>query len=33
MTEEEAHRYIEKTAMDKCVKRTVLAQDIIRDFS
>lgn len=33
MTEEEAHRYIEKNAMDKCIKRTQLAQDIIREFS
>ncbi len=33
MSEEQAHRYIEKTAMDKCVKRTILAEEIIRDFS
>lgn len=32
MSEEEAHRYIEKTAMDRCVKRTVLAEEIIKSF-
>lgn len=29
MTEQEAHRYIEKLAMDKCVARKQIAQDII----
>lgn len=30
MTEQEAHRFIEKEAMDKCIKRTSVAQSIIR---
>ncbi|MGI5918153.1 MAG: ANTAR domain-containing response regulator [Christensenellales bacterium] len=32
MTEAEAHRYIGKQAMDACVKRTVIAEDIIRKY-
>ncbi len=32
MTESEAHRYIEKTAMDRCVKRGEIAQDIIKMY-
>lgn len=33
MTEPEAHRYIEKQAMDRCVSRRVVAEDIIRTYS
>ena len=29
MTEAEAHRFIEKQAMDRCVKRKVIAEEII----
>lgn len=32
MSESEAHRYIEKTAMDTCVKRRKIAEDIIRTY-
>jgi len=32
MTEAEAHRYIGKQAMDACVKRTVIAEEIIRKY-
>lgn len=32
MSEQEAHRYIEKTAMDACVKRRKIAEDIIRTY-
>jgi AmiR/NasT family two-component response regulator len=32
MTETEAHRYIEKTAMDRCVKRSVIAENIIKTY-
>ena len=32
MTEEEAHKYIEKTAMDNCVKRSEIAENIIRTY-
>ncbi len=32
MSEAEAHRYIEKTAMDACVKRRKIAEDIIRTY-
>ncbi len=31
-TEEEAHKYIEKRAMDLCVKRSVVAEDIIKTY-
>lgn len=31
MTEQEAHRFIEKEAMDKCIKRTSVAQSIIEE--
>lgn len=30
MTESEAHRYIEKQAMDRCVTRRVIAENILR---
>lgn len=33
MSEEEAHRYLEKTAMDRCVKRTVLAEEIVKTYA
>lgn len=33
MTEEEAHRYIEKQAMDRCVPRREIAEEIIRTYS
>lgn len=32
MSEAEAHRYIEKTAMDACVKRRKISEDIIRTY-
>ena len=32
MSEEEAHRYIEKSAMDDCVSKSVIAQGIIKTY-
>lgn len=32
MTEQEAHRYIEKDSMDRCIKRTEVAKEIIAKF-
>ena len=32
MTEPDAHRYIEKQAMDRCVPRRVIAQQIIQMY-
>lgn len=32
MTERDAHRYIEKTAMDRCIKRREVAEDIIKMY-
>lgn len=32
MSEPEAHRYIEKTAMDQCVKRLEIAQSIMKTY-
>lgn len=32
MTEHEAHRYIEKEAMDRCVKNTAIAENVIRTY-
>ena len=32
MTEPDAHRYIEKTAMDRCIKRREVAEDIIKMY-
>ena len=32
MTEAQAHRYIEKQAMDRCVPRRVIAQQIIQMY-
>ena len=32
MSEEEAHKYIEKTAMDECVTRGEIAERIIRTY-
>lgn len=32
MSEEEAHRYIEKTAMDDCVSKGVIAEGIIKTY-
>lgn len=32
MTEQEAHRYIEKEAMDRCIKKTSIAEEIIRTY-
>ena len=32
MTEEVAHRYIEKQAMDRCVTRRAIAEGIIRTY-
>lgn len=31
-SENEAHKYIEKQAMDRCVKRTVIATEIIKTY-
>lgn len=33
MSEQEAHRYLEKEAMDRCIKRTVLAEEVIKSYS
>ena len=33
MTEQEAHRYIEKEAMDRGLKRTAISEEIIRRYS
>ena len=33
LCEADAHRYIEKTAMDRCVKRLTVARDIIAQYS
>lgn len=32
MTEPDAHRYIEKQAMDRCVSRRIVAEEIIRTY-
>ena len=32
MSEEDAHKYIEKTAMDRCVKKLDVAQEIIEKY-
>ena len=32
MTEQEAHHYMEKEAMNRCIKRTVLAEEIIKMY-
>ena len=32
MTEKEAHRYIEKQAMDRCVTRRKIAENIISTY-
>lgn len=32
MTETDAHKYIEKTAMDRCEKRSVIAENIIKTY-
>jgi len=32
MTEPESHKYIEKQAMDRCVKKTVIAENIIKTY-
>lgn len=33
MSESDAHRYIEKEAMNRCLKRTVLSEEIIKTYS
>ena len=33
MKEPEAHRYIEKLAMDRCVSKRVVAEEIIKTYS
>ena len=33
MTEQEAHKYIEKEAMDRCIKKTAVAEQIIRTYN
>ena len=32
MSEEDAHRYIEKQAMDRCVSKRVIAEDILKTY-
>ena len=32
MTEQEAHRYIEKQAMDRCVTRRTIAENILATY-
>ena len=32
MTEDAAHRYIEKQAMDRCVSKRIIAEDILRTY-
>ena len=32
MTEKEAHRYIEKQAMDRCVTRRIVAEKILATY-
>jgi response regulator NasT len=32
MSEKDAHRFIEKNAMDRCVKRRTIAESIIRTY-
>ena len=32
MTEEEAHRYIEKQAMDRCVTKRTVAENILSTY-
>ena len=32
MSETQAHKYIEKQAMDRCVKREEIAENIIRTY-
>ena len=32
MTEPDAHRYIEKQAMDRCVSRRLIAEEIIKTY-
>ena len=33
MTEEDAHRYIQKQAMDRCVAKKVIAEEILKTYS
>ena len=33
MAEPDAHRYIEKTAMDRCVPKRAVAEEIIKEYS
>lgn len=33
MTEPDAHKYIEKQAMDRCVSRREIAEDIIKTYT
>ena len=33
MSEADAHRYIEKEAMNRCIKRTNLSEEIIKTYS
>ena len=33
MSEEEAHRYIEKQAMDRCTTRREIAESILRTYA
>lgn len=32
MTEADAHRYIEKEAMDRCIKKTTVAEQVISTY-
>ena len=33
MTEPDAHRYIEKQAMDRCISKKTVAEEIIRTYT
>ncbi|MBQ8385045.1 MAG: ANTAR domain-containing protein [Spirochaetaceae bacterium] len=33
MSEPDAHRYVEKQAMDRCVSRRFIAEEIIKTYS
>ena len=32
MTEENAHKYIEKEAMNRCVKKILIAEEVIKSY-
>ena len=33
MTEQDAHRYIEKEAMDRCIKKIAVAEQVIKTYA